>query len=354
MDDGYLFVHSAHSLAPKLKQILHDGKTARSLKKRLTDAASYGCPGFSGSLRPPLSNEVFPTGETLNAPKVSSEAMLTNSEGLFTDAIVSNDCICVSFSEPPKLSHKSVLLPGVVVLPPTLTDKDKQIRRPRLNRGVGSIANMGVANGQSFQSGHGSMNISSYERDLALRTGRGNEMNQAGTRSWGSLEPTQKRRFQAENPFESRGNSGAPPPPPSLQTPWHHQQHFQYQQQGQHYNVAPGFQPQQQPQHAHVGYNNLQQLHTHQQPLAQGYFQQPMLQRNGIHFAPRGNPHRPQIGIPPGSKPSFDFRSHNQTAGPRPPSLQQPPQPSGTVNSSLMSSLKAQLKSTLKQNRDKR
>ncbi|KAL3911796.1 MAG: hypothetical protein SGILL_007143, partial [Bacillariaceae sp.] len=193
LDDGYLYVHSSYPLAPKLLQILEGGKTAKSLKKRLTDAASYGCPGFSGSLRPPLSNETLPAGDVIPAPETPAHAQLTSHDSLFTDDIESNDCVCVAFSEPPRLSHKSILLPGVIQAAPVLNNDDKRIRRPRLNRGGGNIANMGVSNGQSYKSGHGSMNISSYERDLAQRTGRGREMYQAGTRSWGSMEPTPKQ-----------------------------------------------------------------------------------------------------------------------------------------------------------------
>jgi hypothetical protein len=365
MDDGYVYIHTSHPLAPKLEQILQDGKSARSLKKRLTDAASYGCPGFSGALRPPLSNEIVPTGEPLETPTVSSKAMLTNSDGLFAEKIDSNDCLCVAFSEPPKLSHKSVLLPGAMVLPPTLTDEDKRIRRPRLNRGGGSIANLGMSNGQSFKSGHGSMNISSYERELAQRTGRGHEMYQAGTRSWGSMEPTPKRRFQAQNPFQARGNGmpPPPPPPPTQRPPWqqqqqqYQQQQFQYQQQsqGQYHGNPQAYQQQQ--------YNNQQQHSQRYQPQHpqgpprgnQGYYQQHTQQSSGNHLPPRGNPHRPAAGGPPPGRTGFDFRTHNQPPGPPgrrpPPQAQRPP---AAVNNNVMSSLKAQLKSTLKQNRDKR
>ena len=72
--------------------------------------------------------------------------------------------ICVAFSEPPKLSHKSIILPGTRPPLPTLKEEDKRIARPRLNRGGQSIAYMGGShNRQSHQSGHGSMNISSYD-----------------------------------------------------------------------------------------------------------------------------------------------------------------------------------------------
>ncbi|KAG7364743.1 XRN 5'-3' exonuclease [Nitzschia inconspicua] len=362
MDDGYVFIHASHPLAPKFEQILQDGKSARSLKKRLTDAASYGCPGFSGSVRPPLSNEIIPRGESLETPAVSPNAVLTSSDGLFTERIDSNDCFCVAFSEPPKLSHKSVLLPGAIVLPPTLNDEDKRIRRPRLNRGGGSIANMGVSNGQSFQSGNGSMNISSYERDLAQRTGRGHEMYQAGTRSWGSMEPTPKRRFQAQNPIQAYGYGRTPPlPPPSTQLPpWQQQQQQrqQYQQQqppqNHYHDNARGYQQPYQHQYNRESYNNQQYKQQSHQPQSQGYFQQRNHRGNGGSYPPQGNPYRPQG--PPRS--GFDFRSHNQPPGPpglgRSHQQHQQPQRSTTVNGNVMSSLKAQLKSTLKQNRDKR
>eukprot|EP00535_Pseudo-nitzschia_heimii_P004017 CAMPEP_0197180772 /NCGR_PEP_ID=MMETSP1423-20130617/5265_1 /TAXON_ID=476441 /ORGANISM="Pseudo-nitzschia heimii, Strain UNC1101" /LENGTH=999 /DNA_ID=CAMNT_0042630893 /DNA_START=61 /DNA_END=3057 /DNA_ORIENTATION=+ len=219
LDDGYIFLHSSHPLAPKLKQILQNGKNPKP-KYRLNDAASYGCPGFTGFLRPPLHNETMTEGQVISAPKISSKTIMSSEENLFTEDISENNCICVAFSEPAKLSHKSIMLPGSHPPPPSLNEEDKRICRPRLNRGGQSIAFMGGSDTRnSHRSGHGSMNISSYEREIAQRNGRGHDLNRAGTRTWGSFEPTPKRQFRASNPFQRNGN-GIPPPAPPQKTSW--------------------------------------------------------------------------------------------------------------------------------------
>lgn len=354
LDDGYLFLHSTHSLAPKLNQVLQNGKNAKSPKVRLTDAGSYGCPGFTGSLRPPLSNEIIPIGEHILSPELSSKATMMSEDNLFIEDIPENNCYCVALSEPAKLSHKSIMLPGTQAPPPFLTAEDKRICKPRLNRGGKSIAFMGGSNGQqSHKSGHGSMNISSYERELAHRTGRGNEMYAAGTQSWGSLEPTPKRQFHARNPFQVHGNRVPPPPPPPPQGhagTWqqqlpqqaYQQQHHQYSQRPPHNNNfnrnQHPHQSYQQHQHA-MSHRNMQQ--GHQVPQLYPNNQQ---QRNHHHHQNRSNQGQsfPQ-------RQNFNFRSHNQTSGPNQSRSGQ--QSSTTVNNTVMSSLKAQLKNTLKQNR---
>ena len=146
LDDGYLFIHSSHPLAEKIKTVLQKGKTAKSPKVRLTDGSAYGCPGFTGSFRPPLSNEIYPLDEetSIDAPSASSKVNFSSHDNLFCDPIQTNECLCVAFTEPLKLSHKSILLPGAIPVPANLTSEDLQIRRPRLNRGGGTIANMGI------------------------------------------------------------------------------------------------------------------------------------------------------------------------------------------------------------------
>ena len=228
LDDGYLFVHTDHPLSQKLASVVETGKTAKAPKTRLVDAAAYGCAGFTGSVRPPLSNEIYPLDgdQKIDIPNASSKVVFTSHDNLFTEQISGNESVCVAFTEPLKLPHKSVSLPGTIPLPPCLTADDLRIRRPRLNRGGGTIANMGISSGQSYQSGYGSMNISSYERGLAQRGGRGNQMQQAGTRAWGAMEPAPKRHHHAQNPFR-----GAPPggrqfnPQHQNRPPW--QQHQQ-------------------------------------------------------------------------------------------------------------------------------
>lgn len=362
LDDGYLFCHSSFPLASKLSTILQQGKTAKSPKMRLLDSAAYGCPGFSGSVRPPLSNEIYSLDEEvkIHPPKSSSKAEFTSHDNLFTEPVLSVDTICVAFTEPSKLSHKSIVLPGAIPLPPCLTADDKRIRRPRLNRGGGTIANMGMSNGQSYQTGYGSMNISSYERELAQRTGRGNQMHQAGTRAWGAMEPTPKRQFHGHGPFQGQSNGG----PPSRQTPqsippWQQNHHHsqQYPSIDRPHHQGPGFHQQGPPNH---------QQQMHQQYHRQGH--QSYQQQNPMHGRQQQNQQYPQHGQvnphvynrnppPPPSQPprangphgqrqGFDFRGYGQQP---PVQSNRPGQPQ--VNPSVMNSLKAQLASTLKQNR---
>lgn len=207
LDDGYLYVHKSNPLTKKLATVLAKGKSAKDPKSRLTNTSAYGAAGFSGSVRAPLSNEFYPLDDdggkeitVVKLPPTACQIEEPGPDGLFTEDLDGNLALCVAFLEPSKLPHKSVLLPGARPLPCILTDNDKRIRRPRLGRGA-SIAHMGggfgsggSGQGQSHQAGYGSMNIGSYERDLAVRTGRGNEMYQAGNRSWGAMEPTPKLR----------------------------------------------------------------------------------------------------------------------------------------------------------------
>lgn len=369
LDDGYIFVHSSHPLTPKFNQVLENGKNLKA-KQRL-DAALYGCPGFTGSLRQPLGNEMVSEGQVIPAPKLSSKTIMSSEDKLFEEDISENNCICIAFSEPAKLSHKSLILPGTRPPPPLLQEQDKRIIRPRLNRGGQSIAFMGGSDTrQSHQSGNGSMNISSYERELAQRNGRGHEMNKAGTRSWGSFEPISKRQFRA------------PPQPPPQRSSWNghgyqhqqrqHQHHHQQQQQNQH-----------QHQHQHMrrpNHNNnfsssrqvvpQQVQHRGQQP--------PFAQNNmhqGRHTLPRGHygdsgktydhlrqrqqqqqqQHESHSGLHRQQHPQqrFNFRSYNQGSGESDLSSSAQ-QSSSIVNNNIMNSLKKQLKSTLKQNRHRK
>ena len=60
LDDGYLYMYQRHPFGKKLAKLALEGnKTAASSKERLSDSASYGFAGFTGSVRPPLSNEIY-------------------------------------------------------------------------------------------------------------------------------------------------------------------------------------------------------------------------------------------------------------------------------------------------------
>ena len=341
MDDGYLYVHKSHGLVKKLAPVVAKGKSAKDPKTRLTNTAAYGVAGFSGSVRAPLSNELYPveTGEgeeltVVKLPPTASSIENPGSDGLFTEDLEGNLAVCVAFSEPSKLPHKSVLLPGARPMAPVLTEEDKQIRKPRLGKG-GSIANMGggnMNNNNSHQSGYGSMNIGSYERDLAGQTGRGNQMYQAGTRSWGAMEPTPKNRRPPPppppNPFLAQPNQQQQPPPPQR---WPSSQGNHLQQQ-QHYNNNSN--------HERQGYDNYyaqrnggsyhQQQRQWQQPSPTGYGNNNG--RSGFH--PNNNNNRPGYGNDNHSGRSGSFPNQStrpQQPPPRgpPPQQQQQPQHQG-------------------------
>jgi len=205
MDDGYVFLHKDNPLSKETMFILDskDEYTKNKFSIAEKDIARISC--FFGFLRKPLSHEVHGIGDDSSVPLPSTSSKISRTSDLFSDPIEPNKAICFAFTEPPIKSHMSVILRGASLPPSVLTDEDRRIRRPRLNRGGDTIANMGGRN-KSHQSGYGSMNISSYERDLAMKTGRGRQMNQAGTRTWGSMEPTPKR-FQ-----RSQGQYSVPPP----------------------------------------------------------------------------------------------------------------------------------------------
>lgn len=373
LDDGYLFVHRSHPLSNKLATILRDGKSAKAGKTRLTDTSAYGCPGFSGSVRPPLSNELYPVEEdvTIQPPSTACKIVRSSDDNIFSDPLEPNDAVCVAFSEPPKLSHKSIILPGSKLMNPVLTDEDKRIRRPRLNRFGGTIANMGTGNGQSFKSGYGSMNVGSYERQLAEQTGRGHQMHQTGTRAWGAMEPAPKRarggppnpqaQYQVPNPFMNNPASNMPAWQQNAQNS--HTQFGQHSRNGPsahggHYGHQP--QPQQQmgygqhgqqgPHHGlHQPHRGTQLQYGQNQGRQHGYSDN----RNNSHqqrlpnygLQQQGRPHQQQ-GRP---HTGFDFRSFNngQRYQQRPGGGFQP-RPAG---SDVMSSLRAQLANTLKQNK---
>lgn len=209
LSDGYVYCHVSHSLAASITPVIE----SRS------NAAIEDGP-ISGQLSLPLSTEVYPLDKksTIFPPKTSHKIENShNIDGLLTTPIDANAALCAAFQEPSMKKHLSIILKGAKPPDSILEASDYQIRRPRLNRGGGTIANLGTAReGASHQSGYGSMNISSYERQLAERSGRGHQMNQAGTRAWGAMEPSVKRqRYDNngghpnrlyQNPFHQQSN----------------------------------------------------------------------------------------------------------------------------------------------------
>ena len=340
LDNGYLFVNRKHSLVSKLSNVLKPGATAKTSKTRINDATAYGCKGFVCSVRPPLGNELYSIEDrvTIDPPPTSHKIDRSEVDAIFGEGL-KNDAVCVAYSDPPKFSHKSIVIPGTRAPSPILSQEDKRIRRPRINRGGGTIANMGMGQGRSDQAGFGSMNIGSYERDLAQRTGRGGEMYQAGTRTWGSFEPAPKRRNNPQHHFAPpqlpnpllRNPGQVPYPPPGN---GHHQHPSNW-------NSVPGHHFSQGNFHENpsVGVNRYGQasMHSHNQPPGSLPYQQ----RRGTEH--HSHPNRP--GAP--QQQHFNFRNQ----------LQQPSRGRGgnRVNPALMDSLRAQLNDTLQQTkREKR
>ena len=356
LDDGYIYCHVAHSLASSLTPVVDAKDTATKLK--IEDSKLFG------EVRQPLSNEIYPLDKrsVIPPPKTSHRINSENVDALLTTPVDPNAALCAAFTEPVQGVHKSIILPGAQPPNAALGDKDLQIRRPRLNRGGGTIANLGMGgNGQSQQSGYGSMNISSYERDLAQRNGRGNQMNQAGTRAWGAMEPTNKRP-RGGNQYQ----------------PQHHQQQQQQQQQ---YRPSLFQQPFQHGNHHAGNAQNRGQSNYQNRPndnnqggrwqpppqQQQQQQQRPPVPQPRFHPPPNINQ---QGGPPQQHQNQNQSRNFQHSAGPPPPRVNQPFQHSrggpppprqgqrqgqannrSGVSASVMSNLRSQLKSTLNKNK---
>jgi hypothetical protein len=351
LDDGYVYLHKDHQLSKATSFILTSGDEYTTKKFPLSDIDMSRISCFFGYLRKPLSNEIYDFDSNSIVPLPKTASRISRTTETFADPIEPNEALCFAFTEPTITSHKSVMLRGAVVPKSILTDEDRYIRRPRLNRG-GTIANMGGAN-KSHQSGYGSMNISSYERDLAIRTGRGNQMNQAGTRTWGSMEPTPKhqrfvppppvqqapmmQRWQAPPAFPPPPtafpppppHTSFPPPPNAFPHPPPHpqmQQAGRYQQQQQGYQSNPGAYNQQTMRA--IGQQSQQ---TQQRPPYQAQQRPPYQATQAQQQAQSG----------------YSFRQAQPSAAAR-PGTQQQQQSGGRAN---LNNLRAQLLNTLQKNR---
>ena len=255
LDDGYVFLHKDHPLSKETHFIMGADEYTKN-KFLLSDIGKISC--FFGYFRKPLSHEIHSLDDDSSVPLPATSNKISRSSDVFSGPIEPNQAVCFAFTEPDIKGHISEILQGAVLPPSVLTDEDRRIRRPRLNRGGDTIANLGGSN-KSHKSGYGSMNINSYERDLAIKSGRGGQLNQAGTRTWGSLEPTPKRynsgqysvtpqvpTMQRWQPPTSRPppSTNFPPPPPHPSQQWPQQQNQQfsqgYNQQQQQYNMNTG------------------------------------------------------------------------------------------------------------------
>lgn len=372
LDDGYVFFHKDNPLSKETEFILDSKDKYTKEKFRLAekDIAKTSC--FFGLLRKPLSNELYDRGEDSSIPLPATSNRISHSSEVFSDPIEPNQAACFAFTEPEIKHHRSEILRDAVLPPSILTDEDRRIRRPRLNRGGDTISNLGGGN-SSHKSGYGSMNISSYERDLATKTGRGRQMNQAGTRSWGSMEPTPKRfhgghhSVQRQAPTMQRWQApppAFPPPPPHPTQQWQPppQQYSQGYQQQQQYNANAGaYNQQTMSAMSGYGYNQGQQQQwrgnnaypnqQHQQRSnGNGVnnhtrFQQPSQNQGGYAFNQQGQ----QRQMPQHQRQQQQAQSNSSFNRPgAQQQQQQQPQSGGRAN---LNNLRAQLMSTLQKQR---
>lgn len=366
LDDGCVFLHKDHPLSKATQFILGSDEYTKN-KFLLADIGKVSC--FFGYFRKPLSHEIHSLDDDSSVPLPATSNKISRSSDVFSGPIEPNEAVCFAFTEPDIKSHRSEILHGAVLLPSVLTDEDRRIRRPRLNRGGDTIANLGGSN-KSHKSGYGSMNINSYERELAVKSGRGGQMNQAGTRSWGSMEPTPKRyhsgqySFTPQVPTMQRWQpppppSNFPPPPPHPSQLWSQQQSHQfgqgYEQQPQ-YNINAGDFNQQAAAMSGVVHNHSQQQQQWVGSTNYPNLSVPLTQQQ------QNNIYRPNLGLPPNCtqpyahQSGFAFNQHGQRyqqqqAQNNPGMHQQQqqqqhvqPQTGGRAN---LTNLRAQLMSTL-------
>ncbi len=279
LDDGYVFLHKDHAMSKEMSFVVTSKDEYVKDKFALSDKDISKSSCFFGFVRKPLSHEMREYDENSMVPLPATASKISRSSDLFSSAIEPNEAICFAFTEPKLTEHRSEILRGVVFPPSILTDEDRRIRRPRLNWGGETISNLGGHN-KSHKSGYGSMNISSYERDLAMKTGRGRQMNQAGTRAWGAMEPTPKRHMPTIQRWQPPPQLPPPPPPPVGQQ-WQsagvqNQQNLTSFATGNYNNPAQQRHP---PPYSQLGqYQQQQQQYSYQQQGQQQYsFQQQRL-----------------------------------------------------------------------------
>ncbi len=346
IDDGYVYCHISHALASAVTPVI-ESKDPKQ-KYAIDDN------GIFGELRQPLSNEVYPLDKksVINPPASSTKIKSENLDELLTSPIEPNAALCAAFSEPKNKIHMSTMLEAAEPPKQVLGRDDYRIRRPRLNRGGGTIANMGTGrSGQSHNNGYGSMNIGSYERDLAQRSGRSHQMHQAGTRAWGAMEPTPKRHHGGHqggyNQNQYNQNQRQQQYQPSL-----------FQQPFQHGNNRGGNHGRGvQNNHHHRSQNNHNQQHRSQNNHNNGGgCWQPPPQNNHTRWQAPPPRHQQHQRHQPPPRQGYNFQQFNNQPSARNHSQQQPRGPvqgrgrSG-VSANVMNNLRSQLKSTLNRNK---
>lgn len=382
MDDGYVFLHKDHPMSKETVFILDSKDEYTKDKFCLAEKVIAKTSCFFGFLRKPLSHEIYGIDEDSVVPLPATSSKISRTSDLFSDSIEPNQAVCFAFTEPTIESHRSEILVGALLPSCVLTDEDRRIRRPRLNRGGDNIANMGGGNGgnggnRSHQSGYGSMNISSYERDLANKTGRGRQMNQAGTRTWGSMEPTHKRfrggQYSAPPPQVPTIQRWQAPPPAFPPPPPHPSHHWQPPPVHQNQQYSRGMQQQQA-----AGAYNQQTMramagnsysHTAQQQQGRdnnSYPNQPYQQQNRTQQQNHGYSANHHSNQPNHHQNGFAFNQQGQQRQMQQQRQQQQTQPNNSFNHqgiqqqqqqpqtggrANLNNLRAQLMSTLQKQR---
>ena len=374
LDDGYLYVHLEHPLAERLLELKQ-----KKGKRSLGDPARWG--GFSGSLRDPLSNEQIDPNELVPPPKCA--ALQGEGFGSFASSVLKNKCLCAAFTEPPKRPHKSIMLMGAAPPPPALEATDFVTRRPRLNFGGNTIANLGEfsLDNPNFGSrgyGHGAVRSgqqSQHIRHQISPAGGGHPLFQPARPS---TAPVYQKQPQGYNiPMQPQYNLPQGTQfQPSYNLPYGNQPYVagvnQFSQQLQLQRPFPlpsdSNRQQQQQQVNQTGTTNHRNRHNpmnttqnqvastgsfHQQMPHGGYnprqqeYPQPIQSSQSIHFQQPGFP-ASSVGRTSGY--SFSRSGQGRQWQPQ-PIVPQPPPP---VNPSLMNSLRSQLASTLNNNRKAR
>ena len=200
--DGFLFLHQEQPLAELARDVL---KESEGSKRELGDASKWDT--FSGTIACPAPEAICAPSEPLELP----------SKNIYAEEVAGevhvNQAVSVVYSMPDALPHKSELLEGAKVADGVLQPHQLRIIRPRLNRGGNSIADMGGADDQAQQ-----------------------QHQAQGGRQWGLTEPQQKRqRGAGGNNFNSN-----PLQPFQSQPPQQQQQRMQMQMQMQTYGAMTG------------------------------------------------------------------------------------------------------------------
>lgn len=365
LDDGYIYVHVEHPLAERLQEV-----KIKKGRRSLGDPARWG--GFSGSLQHPLSQEQISPGELVEPPKISASNEESSVD--LTSPLRENMCLCAAFTEPLKRPHKSIMLMGAIPPPPSLQSSDFVTRRPRLNFGGPTIANLGgfSLDGQSVGHGLGHGSIRSGQQFSQL----GHQVSPAGG-GHPLFQPPRSIPTTRENIWQQAPQHGNfYPNPPSISSHTQQQHNFQQgtnfqssyppQYGNQTYNsgVKPTL-PQQRTNFTFASSNGNKQHRVSQDSATNRHtrFNQPHYNQQSYastqpvyqQLQPiQSMPFQQVSGAPlPASRAASGF-SFNRNGEQRQRQTQAPPSHlahSSPVNPSLLNSLRSQLASTLQQNR---